>query len=65
MSLGSLNPKSAGLNVWAVFSGVVTVLSVPSGALLTGVTLIVIVLGVGIEYPRRRWPCHRCPAPGT
>src|SRR5436305_1298013 len=44
VSLGSLKPKSAAVNGYAVSSLVVTVLSVPCGASLTEVTLTVIVL---------------------
>ena len=47
LSLGSVKPKSALANVYAVSSSVVTVLLVPAGASLTAVTFTVIVLGVG------------------
>ena len=43
---GSVKPKSAAVNVYAVSSRVVTVLLVPIGASFTDVTLTVIVRGV-------------------
>ena len=42
-SLGSVNPKSLAANVSTVSSNVVTVLSVPDGASLTELTVIVTV----------------------
>src|SRR5436190_1366066 len=47
LSFGSLKPNSSAVKVWAVPSLVVMVLSVPTGASFTLVTLIVIVLGDG------------------
>ena len=47
----------------AASSLMVTVLSVPAGASLTEVTLMVIVLASG-RVRRRRWRCRRRPAPG-
>src|SRR5262245_54132661 len=44
-SFGSLNPKFAAANVNDVSSAVVTAPSVPTGALFTGVTLMVSVFG--------------------
>ena len=41
LSFGSLKPKSAAVKTFAVSSSVVTVLSVPAGASLTAVTLMV------------------------
>ncbi len=46
VSFGSVKPKSAVANVYAVSSFVVTVLSAPAGASFTAVTSIVIVLAV-------------------
>ena len=40
VSLGSENPKSELAKVWAVFSRVVTVLSVPAGASFTELTVM-------------------------
>src|SRR5204863_388221 len=47
LSFGSLKPNSAAVNVWAVSSLVVIVLSGPDGASFTEVTLIVLVLATG------------------
>ena len=64
VSFGSLNPKSAAVNTYAVSSSVVTVLFAPSGASFTDVTLSVIVRGV-VSVLHRRSPFRRRPAPGT
>src|SRR3989441_163909 len=47
VSWGSVKPKSARANVYAVSSSVVTVVAVPTGASLTGVTFTVSARGVG------------------
>src|SRR5207249_877913 len=47
LSWGSVNPKSARANVYGVSSSVVTVVAVPTGASLTGVTFTVSARGVG------------------
>ena len=46
LSAVSVKPKSAGVNVRAVSSTAVKVVSVPAGASLTDVTLNVIVFGL-------------------
>src|SRR5438876_110009 len=47
VSWGSVKPKSARANVYGVSSSVVTVVAVPTGASLTGVTFTVSARGVG------------------
>ena len=47
LSLGSVKPKLESANTWVPLAGIEIVLFAPCGASFTGVTLNVIVLGVG------------------